>query len=311
MGIHVLGRQFEGLVQGVHHQVKRSDILTLTQHGLGLDVGSAVKQTVAARVARLSHAVLHVKRIGPQQVGQHELGTQCQCFIGIADGGIRILDQQVVEAARKIVDAARLGSAQQRIIVLDIIKVSLDLLGAELRLAKHECECSRQLFQLIDVINLTDVARGITQFVVLGIIRQGEHGHGLHLDIVVLHMSTLAVGILGLDRVVFIDREQGVEAVDDFLGGLRLIFLAVQGTLLSLLDGGSGLDFGGVERGLMCLVATEDGHRPFHIGLAALVVTHAALGLATGHITRLKLGIFLQNCREVVHGLTELACAHM
>ena len=311
MGINVLGRQFEGLVQGIHHQVERSGILALTQHGLGLDIGSAVKQTATARIASLSHAVLHVERIGPQQIGQHELGTQCQGFIGIGDGGIGILDQQVVETASEIVDAARFGRAQQRIIVLDISKVQLDLVGAELRLAKHECERPRQLFQLVDVINLADVTRGVTQFVVLSIIGQGEHGHGFHLDIVVLHMATLAVGILGLHRVVFIDREQGVEAVDDFLGGLRLIILAVEGALFGLLDGGSGLDFGGVERGLMRLVAAEDGHRPFHVGLAALVVAHAALGLATGHIARFKLGIFLQNCREVVHGLTELACAHV
>ena len=189
--------------------------------------------------------------------------------------------------------------------------MQLDFLGAELRLAKHECECTRQLLQLIYIINLADVSRGIPQFVVLGIIGQGEHGHGLHLDIVVLHMATLAVGILGLHRVVFIDREQGVKAVDDFLGGLRLVLATVQSALLGLLDGGSCLDFGGVERGLMRLVATEDGHRPFHIGLAALVVAHAALGLATCHIACLKLGIFLQNCRKVVHGFTELACAHV
>ena len=244
-------------------------------------------------------------------MGQHELGTQCQCFIGIADGSIRILDQQVVETARKIVDAARFGRAQQCIIVLDIIKVQLDFLGAELRFAKHESECSRQLFQLIDVINLTYVTRAVPQFVVLCIIGQGEHGHGLDLDVVVLHMAALTVGILGLDRVVLVDREQGVKAVNDFLGGFRLIIRAVQGALLGLLDGGGSFDFGRVESGLMRLVAAEDGHCPFHIGLTALVVAHAALGLATCHVTGLKLGIFLQNGGEVVDCFTELACAHV
>ena len=124
-------------------------------------------------------------------------------------------------------------------------------------------------------------------------------------------MAALTVGILRLDWFTVVDCEQGVEAVDDFLGALGLVLSGIQCPLFSLLDGGSGLDFGRVEVGHVGLVAAEDGHRLLHIGLTALVVAHASLGLATCHVTRLKVGILLQDGREIVDGLAELACAHV
>ena len=61
----------------------------------------------------------------------------------------------------------------------------------------------------------------------------------------------------------------------------------------------------------MRLVAAEDGHRPLHVGLAALDVTHAPLRLAAGHIAGLKVRVLLQNSSEIVDGLAILAGAHV
>ena len=123
-------------------------------------------------------------------------------------------------------------------------------------------------------------------------------------------MPSLTIGILGLDRIGFGHREQGIEAVDDFLGSLGLI-VPVEYPLLGFLDSCRRLNLSRIKGRNMSLVAPEDSHCPLIIGIPTLVVTHAAFSLATRHVARLKFRIFLQDGGEILDSFTELPCAHM
>ena len=124
-------------------------------------------------------------------------------------------------------------------------------------------------------------------------------------------MAALSVGILGLDGILIMNREQGIEAVDDFLGGFGLIHARIEGSLLGLLDRRGRLDLSGIEVRDVRLIATEDGHRSLHVGLTALVIPHAPLGLTTSHIAGLKVGVLLQYRGKVIDSLAELPGAHV
>ena len=66
--------------------------------------------------------------IGPQDIGQREPWAQRDRGIDIADRGIGILDQQVIQTTGKVVNAARIVHTQQTIIILNIGEVALNFL---------------------------------------------------------------------------------------------------------------------------------------------------------------------------------------